>query len=243
MWVPLADIPNSSWFGQIQSFRKYLLHCSEARKKYACPVMDSGEEEAGAVFQLPVCTRQLGPSGLLHPVQHLDSHQRSDAKLCKSQRLFHKLHQRIARGLKLVPWPWSIWTTCIAHFMRTYWFVHQPIFAIILDALKEYRENKLEAGPFCLSCGVVRAMLEEKTNSHYMFIETKISSKTKTRKRSKSCFLGSIISQMTCWWVKNYSQHRQLSCFLGQHACGFRSSCDSQLKVCPEIWICPSFFF
>lgn len=138
--------------------------------KEACLLSDrfwGGRGWSSVSAASPSC--QVGPVGFFTLFSTLPLINTVMPSCIKVRDYFTELHQRITRGLKLVPWPWSIWTVYIAYFMTTYWFVQQPVSAIILDALKEHRENKQEGGNilFALWDGEGHAERENKFTPHF----------------------------------------------------------------------------
>lgn len=137
--------------------------------KEACLLSDrfwGGRGWSSVSAASPSC--QVGPVGFFTLFSTLPLINTVMPSCIKVRDYFTELHQRITRGLKLVPWPWSIWTVYIS------W---QPTdlsnnLSLLLSWMLWRNTEKIsrKVGTFCLPCGMVRAMLKEKTNSHHIFI-------------------------------------------------------------------------
>lgn len=167
---------------------KFLLCHSEKTQKHGCPGVDLGEGKGQwSASPARVCLSGW-PRRLLHPVdRHVGFISTQMPGCIKVRDSLTKLLQRIARALNKSLWLWGIRTVYAADFRTTHWFVKQPLCAIIWDAVNGEKGGRWN---HFVVLWEVRTMLEEKTNSHHTFIETKVCSKPESWRRSKLSFLG-----------------------------------------------------
>lgn len=90
------------------------------------------------------------------------------------------------------------------------------------------------------TCGMVRAMLGEKSDSCHTFVVTIVSSKSqRTEREANLASLGATTDQMICSGSR-IGHSIQIPILFSKTiflACGFRSSCDGRCTESFEIWI------